>query len=145
MATGNTLRRPIISRWRDKVSYGICALVGITLFLGGISSEKRKAPHPDKLDYSLNPPMVRDLSMGGIGEECYIWDLDKDGKADAMGFRVRAHWVFPGYEGKVDAEDARKMTPEIRAAASDFLQKNRDLTRLMAKEAYEADNFQEDR
>ncbi len=76
-----------------------------------------------------------------------IRDLDGDGLADAITSGFRAYWVAEGYQGtggvyrgkngvSVLTENARIMTPEIRAAATRALNGDQDLAYLIAQENY---------
>jgi len=90
---------------------------------------------PSTIDYSQTLVSVRDHSYDrtSMGEERFLWDKDKDGQVDELGFAARTYWVAPEY-----ADSSNKwqntLTPELRKKLSEYRALSQDISRMLTEE-----------
>jgi len=113
-------------------------LVGLALCMPGCSREIR-IPEPKDETFTNGPVAIIDYTYDSrLGRDLYMKDVDNDGQVDFIHHSSYAFCVAPGYEQEIFFTDAYTlvMTPEIREAANNEMKAERELTKLLAKEAY---------
>ena len=125
----------------ENISWKIAGVaIGASALFAGYSLVKdiNKEPviiNPSEIDYSHWRMQVRDYSFEGQNSERYAWDIDKDGKIDALGAFGNIDWVAPGYEDKVNKNKyQRTMTPRMIEHVSKMKKDQDTFSKMMAEE-----------
>jgi hypothetical protein len=115
------------------------SLLGIALALPGC--DERRISEPKDEYFERGAVSIIDKTYdSNLGRELYIIDCDNDGKADIIHFIGHSFWTAPGYEDRLQSDSSTLvMTPAIREAATKEMHAERDLAKLLAKEAYRID------
>jgi hypothetical protein len=132
------------SKLRQIVGNIGCGVVGLAVAAGVVGgcyktiTDIREGPvvaDPTKIDYDHWRMQVRDYSFEDRASESYTWDIDDDGKIDAIGFFGTADWIAPGYEDRIPRRDpTRTMTPEMIEYASKMEKDQKTFSKMMLQE-----------
>lgn len=127
-----------------KIAAGVVGL-GLVAYAASSCFREPETVTPSERDYREVVIQTRYYwPEGSIPSEGYIWDMNNDGVADAVGFMGMARWYSDDWHGK-NALEAVKMTPEIRDAATEAMKSGRNLAKLLTENMFEESQKKEGR
>lgn len=122
-----------------------------SLAIGGLAALAlsgcgKDEPRNNPEDFSKSKGVFLDMTYSSFGRELFISDIDNDGEADVLSYHDTARWVGKEFRSSVlgneyvgnylTNKETNFMTPEIRKAASETMRTDRELGKLVQKEAY---------